>query len=135
MQVKPADISHESAGFGLHYVLYVAVDTSGAQACHVKFVCTCIRVYINVNVNVNAEARPGERNLAKPGRATLSARLNTLCENNDGLFRNASLSFSLDRPTDMQRMQIQMRARHTPRFSLLLPSHSSFSVLPLIREM
>jgi len=52
-QVKPTGISQESAaaGFGLHRVVYIVFDTSGAQACHVRVVC------INVNFNVNAKAR------------------------------------------------------------------------------
>lgn len=52
-QLKPTGISQENVavGFGLHRVVYVVVDTSGAQACHVRVVC------INVNVNVNAKAR------------------------------------------------------------------------------
>lgn len=93
-QVKPAGISQENAvaGFGLHRVVYVVVDTSGAQACHVRVVC------INVNVNVNAKAQHGdpENPRALTGRATLSARLNSLCENNDGLI------MPLDRHATMQ---------------------------------
>lgn len=68
-QVKPAGISQESAaaGFGLHRVVYIIVDTNGAQACHVGV------LRINVNVNVNAKARHSdpESPCALTGRATV----------------------------------------------------------------
>lgn len=70
-----------AAGFGLQRVVYIVVDTSGAQACHVRV------EGINVNVKVNAKARHSdpESPRALTSWATLSTKLNSLCENNDGL--------------------------------------------------